>query len=249
MGFEALAGKSDTWGNRLYTKTQYAFQFTCEEYFRVNPRVYFWTFTFRVAQSDDEAMTAWHLFVGRILRHYPHVWGVRVTELHMFHGIHIHCFMNARIPIDHIRRIVRGSGNLVGRNYDLGFGRVGVVPCDKSEKSIYYLSNYLTKQYRSDNWFGKRRRWDTFGGFEGSRVRDIEYDSTAVRNRATIFGGARCSYVALMMTTHFSNLWGAVSEWPAEDLALVQSQPTAAGGCLVKQYGDKLVRLEYMKEV
>lgn len=219
----------------LLNKTQAAFTFSCEKFFEVNPEVYFWTFTFRSVPMDDAyAMEDWHTFQARLCREFPWVWGIRVTELHRSHGIHFHFFINARIAIWHMRRLVYGRGFLAGRNRYTDFGRIQVVKCDKDPRSIAYLSNYLTKQYRIDNWFGNRRRWATFGGFEGSRCMDIEYVSDATKNRDHIFGMCQCSYTALMMVTHFSNMWGPVRRWPMEDLALVMKQPLANGSCLVK---------------
>jgi hypothetical protein len=154
--------------------------------------------------------------------------------LHRSHGIHFHCFLNMRIPLDKMRKIIHGTGNLSGHNRYLDFGRLEVVKCDKSPRSISYLASYLTKQYRQDNWFGHRRRWGAMGGYRTSRCSDIVYESDATRNRQEIFGPCQCSYSALMMVTHYSNLWGPVKNWPMEDLSLVVAQPLEDGGSLVK---------------
>lgn len=221
----------------LMSKTQYAFMFTCEEFFRVNPHVYFWTFTFKnVPSCDEAAMLDWDSFSKRLSYWYPESWGVRVTELHKSHGIHFHFFLNRRIAIDQMRKIVFGTGNTNGRNRYLDFGRLSVAKCDKSPQSIAYLTLYLTKKYRLDNWFGHRRRWGCMGGFTPSRCRDVVYESVATENRKKLFGGIRCGYTALMMTTHFSDVWGCLENWPAESRALVLGQPGVNGGSLVKQW-------------
>ena len=59
-----------------------------------------------VPLDDDAAMEDWHIFSSRLCWHYPELQGVRVTELHRSHGIHFHFFVNIRVPIDHMRKIV-----------------------------------------------------------------------------------------------------------------------------------------------
>jgi len=217
------------------TKTQYAFTFSCEELFRQFENIYFWTFTFKSVPLDDSyAMEDWHVLVSRLVHYFPQMVGIRCTELHRSHGIHFHCFVNCRIPIDLMQKIIHGTGNIVGHNRYLDFGRLSVKKCDKSPESVAYLACYLTKQYREDNWFGKRRRWGAMGGFNVTRCRDIVYESTATRNRTEIFGDMQCSYTALMMVTRFSNLWGPVKDWPQSDVGLVMAQPLANGGSFVK---------------
>jgi hypothetical protein len=219
----------------LMTKTQYAFTFSCEEFFRVNPKVYFWTFTFKSVPIDDEyAMLDWNTFVKRLVKYHPELWGIRVTELHRSHGIHFHFFINIRVAIDQMRKIVHGSGHLVGYNRYTDFGRMEVQPCDKAPESVAYLACYLTKQYRIQNWFGRRRRWGCMGGFPPSKCSDIEYISTATINREILFGKVQCSYTALMMLTHFSTLWGHVDNWPARDIGLVWGQPDCNGSSVLK---------------
>jgi len=221
--------------NYLMTKSQYAFTFSCEKLFREWDKVYFWTFTFiAVPWHDDLAMEEWNMLNRRLHNNYWDLKGVRVVEMHRSHGIHFHCFVNKRLPVDEVRKIIEGNGRLFGHNCRLNFGRIDVEKCDKSPESIAYLSLYLSKQYRSDNWFGRRRRWGAMGGFRTSRCCDIEYDSVAIRNRREIFRNAQCSYTGLMMCTHFSNLWGAVKYWPIQDLTLVMAQPTATGSSLIK---------------
>src|ERR1035437_8566171 len=116
----------------LMTKTQYAFTFSCEQFFRMNPQVYFWTFTFKSVPIDDSyAMMDWDTFHTRLCDRYPEMWGLRVTELHRSHGIHFHFFINIRIPLDVMRTITYGTGHINGRNRYTDFGRIEVQKCDK----------------------------------------------------------------------------------------------------------------------
>lgn len=217
----------------LLTKSAAAFTMSAERFFDEYKTVYFWTFTFKdVPYSDEAAMEDWDTLHKRLKRHFPFLKGIRVCELHRYHGIHFHCFINVRIPIRRVFRIIRGSGHLVGHNRYLDFGRMSVVKCDP--ETIGYLAKYMRKQYTNKHWFGRRRRWGTIGGYEQVRCSDLVYESEATRNRERIFGCAQCSYTALLMVTHFTTMFGHVDLWPAEALALVQAQPLAAGVSYVK---------------
>jgi len=208
---------------QLLTKTAAAFTFSAEKLFREYGCIYFWTFTFiDVPINDDYAMEEWHLLHLRLRTHFPGIKGLRVCELHRSHGIHFHVLLNRRIAIERMKLLFGGSGNLIGHNRYLDFGRVSVKKCDKS--TIGYLCKYLTKAYRDSNNFGRRRRWGTIGGFKPVRVRDIIYDTPATRNRELIFGTAKCRFATFIMIQHYSHLWGALEHWPAEYRALVEKQ-------------------------
>lgn len=209
----------------LLSKTIQAFQWTCETLFEQSDEVYFWTFTFKsVPWDDDYAMEQYAIFARRLIRHFSWIRGVRVCELHKSHGIHFHCLLNGRIPLSRMQRLWNGTGFLAGKNHYLDFGRASVDRCD--DGTVSYLSKYMTKQYRNDNFFGNRRRWGTVGGLKPYRCRDIEYDSQALRNRREMFGQFACGYGAILMIRHYTELWGHWSKWPQEHQALVRRQPS-----------------------
>lgn len=204
----------------LYSKTAQAFIWTAERLADESPKIYFWTLTFKEVPIDDEtAMQEWAMLVRRLEHHFPSLQGVRVCELHRSHGIHFHAIVNERLPIRQVFAISEGSGRINGRNRYLDFGRMSADECDKN--AIGYLAKYLTKQYRADNNFGQRRRWGCIGGFKPTRCRDVVFETDATRNRERLYGKAQCSFVALKMIQHCTNIWGLVDDWPLPYRVLV----------------------------
>lgn len=207
----------------LLGKSACAFTMSAERFFAQHLDVYFWTFTFKsVPYNDDDAMEQWNTFSKRLKKHFPFIEGLRVAELHRSHGIHFHFFLNERVPIGRMRKIIRGSGHLAGRNHYLDFGRLSVERADRD--SIGYLAKYLRKGYRRE-WPFKKRRWGAIGGFRTTRCNDLCYESEATRNRTRIFGRHPCGYGALLMITRLTVVYGHVDEWPGKMRALVMAQP------------------------
>jgi len=207
----------------ILSRTGSAFQFTSENLFASFPKIYFWTFTFvRVPISDEYAMEDYDLLIQRLVHHFPGIYGIRVAELHRSHGIHFHCFLNERVPIERIKRISRGNGKINGRNRNLGFGRMSVTVCNKD--TIEYLSMYLTKQYRDKYSFSGRRRWGCIGGWKPVRCRDIVYESDYSRNKEIMFGPVQLKFATTIMVKHYTKLWGHVEDWPMEYRAVVWKQ-------------------------
>jgi len=180
-----------------------AFTFSCEKLALYNDKLYFWTWTFRqVPYNDDWAMWQYKQFIRKIQDEFPLIKGIRITELHRSHGIHFHALANERIPIERVKRI----------GWPHGFGRMSVERADVG--SITYLAKYLTKQYRSENQFGSRRRWGTIGGFQPSRCRDIAYDTPCSRNHAAMFGAEQTDTWTAMLGRSYSDTWGECWQWP-----------------------------------
>jgi len=237
------------------TKTAAAFTLTAEALSEGgHRRVYFWTFTFiSVPINDEYANDDWNTFHNRLKWYFPRLRGLRVTELHRSHGIHYHALVNMRIPIERVKRIARGSGNLVGWGRGLhnarylDFGRMSVSKCD--EDTIMYLCKYLGKQYSGDNRLYAGRRWGTIGGFKHVSCRDVQYDSLNHRNRRWLFGDSQCSYGTLLMCQHYTNIWGEVQEWPAAARALVWRQRTVKGGEWMHEYFGTNTRLARIKSL
>lgn len=205
-------------------RTQAAFTLSADTLFtEAHGKLYFWTFTFKsVPLSDQFANEDWAYLRKRLLREWPHLKGLRVTELHRSHGIHYHALVNMRIPIRRVMALAKGNGHLTGRNRYLDFGRMTVDECDPG--TVGYLCKYLRKGYVEKNRLYGGRRWGAFGDWQHSRGRDIVYDSAALRNRKEMFKDAAVGYGALMMIQHYTNLWGHWAEWPKGCQMLVRMQ-------------------------
>jgi hypothetical protein len=151
-----------------------AFLFSVQKLNQETGKLYLWTFTFRKAQNDDEALKAWNSFSSNGRRDFYGVHGLRVTELHKEHGIHFHLLLNKRFPV---RRMLALA-------WPFGFGKVHV--CLANMGSARYLAKYLTKQYKAQTYFKRRRRWGTFGGFKATLCKDVTYDTSYTRNKVLL---------------------------------------------------------------
>jgi len=188
----------------LLSRTAQAFTFTVERLATYNPKLYFWTFTYRqVPFNDTWAMWQWAQFMRKVNNAFPLLKGVRVVELHRSHGIHFHALVNDRIPLERFRRI----------GWPHGFGRLSVQAADIG--SAGYMAKYLTKSYREQNGFGRRRRWGAMGGFPVCRCRDVVYDTDYMRNHQAMFGGLKIPCGLAMIMRSYSDVWGECWQWPA----------------------------------
>lgn len=183
-------------------KTAAAFQLSARILREEQERLYFWTFTFERTVSDRWAMAMFdklHEWMSRwcngLLR------GLRVVELHKEHGVHFHVIMNRRIPVTIVRRVAKRWG----------FGRIHVVRC--WDGAAAYLSKYMVKEYRRQYPCGMRR-WGTLGGFQGTRVRDLVFESRSETNRRELFGRNKVDLVAVQAVYLFSDFFGEVGKWP-----------------------------------
>ena len=87
-------------------KSRSAFEFTVRKMLRQNPKLYFWTFTFREVHSQKDAMDVWNQFLT-LLKRKLGFRGVRVLELHEDHGCHFHVITNQRFQIEEILALGR----------------------------------------------------------------------------------------------------------------------------------------------
>jgi hypothetical protein len=135
---------------------------------------YMWTLTWPTAADVKVVRKAWNHFLNGgsgLLRSFPLVSGLRVFEMHPgddgehSHGLHIHCVVDERLPVDIVRIIAKRSG----------FGRIHVRKIKESKHALY-LSKYLHKQDRVEALAGCRL-WAAFGRVKGSKVKDIEVHS------------------------------------------------------------------------
>ena len=156
-------------------KSRAAFEFTVRKMLRQNPKLYFWTFTFREVHSLKTAMGLWNQFLT-LLKRKVQFRGVRVLELHEEHGCHFHVITNERFRIEEILPL--------GKRY--GFGRTNVKRVTDAAQAVSYLCIYLSKPRA---WCLRRARlWSAFGKIERTRVRDVLLDTPKVRLLRRIMG-------------------------------------------------------------
>lgn len=156
-------------------KSKVAFQLTASGLFGPYAKVYFWTFTFHVTQTDWVAAELFRRFLWDLRREVdkPGWGGVRVVELHKEHGVHYHALINCRLGVDLVRRVA-------GRH---AIGRVHVEHCNQDAAG--YLSKYLSKQREGPLTKTGRnaRRWACFGDLRRVRISDLINDSPMWRYR------------------------------------------------------------------
>src|SRR4051794_21840228 len=156
-------------------KSSSAFEFTVRKMLRRNPKLYFWTFTFREVHSLQTAMSFWNQFLT-LLRRKLKFRGVRVVELHGEHGCHFHVITNRRFLIREIQRFKERYG----------FGRIDVRYVQDSTITVRYLCKYLSK--RRPGCLKGVRLWSAFGGIERTRVRDVVVDTAMSRLLRGVMG-------------------------------------------------------------
>src|SRR5262249_58054611 len=116
-------------------KSRAAFEFTVRKMLRQNPKLYFWTFTFREVHSLKRAMQLWNQFLTVLKRKFGFR-GVRVLELHEEHGCHFHVITNRRFQIRKILLMCKRHG----------FGRIDVRRVTDAGRAVGYLCKYLSKR-------------------------------------------------------------------------------------------------------
>jgi hypothetical protein len=156
-------------------KSRSAFEFTVRKMLRQNPKLYFWTFTFREVHSQKNAMRLWNQFLT-LLKRKLGFRGVRVLELHDEHGCHFHVVTNQRFPI---RKILAFSERY-------GFGRLHVRPVSDAKSAIKYLCKYLSKS--RPGCLKRARLWSAFGTIERTRVKDVLTDTPMTRILRRVMG-------------------------------------------------------------
>ena len=156
-------------------KSRAAFEFTVRKMLRQNPKLYFWTFTFRGVHSLKRAMELWNQLLT-MLRRKLQFRGVRVLELHEEHGCHFHVITNRRFSIRAILTL--------GERH--GFGRTDVRRVSNVAGEIAYVCKYLSK--RRPGRLKHARLWSAFGNIERTRVKDIVTDTPMVRIIRRVMG-------------------------------------------------------------
>jgi len=223
------------------SKQKMAFQFSVDKLFRDSSKVYMWTVTMKQATPDTKTMYCWNKLSRELQHEMPLLRGLRITERHpgakMFedlwvsHGLHFHLLVNSRIPKWLLDRI--------GRKWGFGFTWVRKADMEKA----LYCGKYMTKQ-NHDLQTGCRK-WGTIGGFESTRVRDVEMDSTFHRNFRKVQKAVQMRQMSLdLLHTIYLNSekFGDIAEWPIERIFYGANSRQLLTpemlGILAKEYAD-----------
>ena len=129
-----------------------------------------WTFTFSTLYADWECSQRFSDFLRSLRQRNwcpADVGGVKVAELHKEHGVHFHCLVNRRLPVDYVRKLWRKYGG----------GRLHVCVADIG--AAKYLSKYLSKAKEKPftESGGHCRAWASFGEVKKTRVSDLVNES------------------------------------------------------------------------
>jgi hypothetical protein len=203
------------------TKSQVAFEFSCNKLFARFDPVYYWTLTFKDAHSYWRYPPKWHYLQNALCGDnrgsglYPGLQGIRVLEVHpggdrwyngeqitMSHGLHYHLLVSQKIDIDILARI--------GERIGLGFTWVERVR--NPQATARYLMKYLSKD--GPQLLRGMRKWQTFGGFNGSKINNIKIDSTFHQNISLLYGGRQTEYYLNLLVQQITAIHGRLCDWP-----------------------------------
>lgn len=157
------------------TKSRFAFEASCRRLWEESGgKVFFWTLTFEKHDGDEAAFASWAYFRQAMKREFGEVGGLRVVEVHPgndrlvrpSHGLHFHFLITRRLAFHLVQRVAMRCG----------FGEVAWVRQCETVEECFYLGKYLSKA--QDGLPKGTRRWQAWGGFKGSKVKDIEITST-----------------------------------------------------------------------
>ena len=174
--------RKNTFGDRPpMNRSEAAFRLSFRRLALQYPKLYHWTFTFIKTQNDWLCPACFEGFKQQLQRaHFGLLRGLRVTELHLIHGIHFHVILNERVSVHLVRRLAK----------KWGFGRVQVQQVDEGTEG--YLAKYLCKT--APRFFGRMRRWSPIGGAL-CRVSDVRVSSPSARFLHRVkrqIGGFQC---------------------------------------------------------
>jgi hypothetical protein len=181
---------------------------SAEKMFRNNPRVYFWTFTFKAVLRDEMAAIYFQSFMKELRNYFPTATGLRVVEVHpsfYSHGLHYHCLLNQRMSWHIIKRI--------GKR----FGITGIHVKRADKESAFYLAKYITKE---QNLSKGMRKWGTIGGFHAVKVSQIQVDSQLTSNIKIIqemINLRQFTYAFFLYIGKQTLRYGEISDWPTTE--------------------------------
>jgi len=143
-------------------KSQITFEFAAQSL--AKDGLYFWTFTFAEILPIKDTRKRWNHFLTLLRRRWPNLCGLRVFELHEFHGLHVHLLTNRFLDVNEARKLAQKAG----------WGRIHVMRANADTGK--YLAKYLSKE--REPCFKGWRLWAGFGNWDWSRVKDIEIESS-----------------------------------------------------------------------
>jgi hypothetical protein len=143
------------------SKSETAFRFAAQTLGKQS--LFMWTFTFREVLNVKDTRARWNHLLTLLRRRWPDLCGLRVFELHEFHGLHVHLVTNRFIDVTEARRL----------SFQAGWGRIHVmrIPIVRAT----YLAKYLSKV--RPECLKRWRLWAGFGEWDWTRVKDLIFES------------------------------------------------------------------------
>ncbi|MGI8603426.1 MAG: rolling circle replication-associated protein [Verrucomicrobiales bacterium] len=129
--------------------------------------LFMWTFTFKEVLDITATRARWNHLLTLLKRRWPKLAGLRVFELHEYHGLHVHLITNRWIDVNEARLLAGKAG----------WGRIHVmrIPLERAS----YLAKYLSKERPA--CFKSWRLWAGFGNWEWTKVKDVFFDCAFTR--------------------------------------------------------------------
>ena len=121
--------------------------------------LYMWTFTFREALDVKDTRKRWNHLLTLLKAEFLNLCGLRVFEMHEFHGLHVHLVTNRFLDVNKARLLAEQAG----------WGRIHVkrIPIEHAG----YLAKYLSKE--RPPCLKRWRLWAGFGNWDWTRVKDL----------------------------------------------------------------------------
>jgi hypothetical protein len=143
------------------TKSKAAYLFATQTLGRQT--LFMWTFTFAEVLNVKDTRKRWNHLLTLLRQRFADLCGLRVFELHEFHGLHVHLVTNRFLDVKQARDLARRAG----------WGRIHVmrIPIERAG----YLAKYLSKE--RPPCFKGWRLWAGFGEWEWTRVADLIFES------------------------------------------------------------------------
>lgn len=119
--------------------------------------LYMWTFTFKEALDVKDTRKRWNHLLTLLKAEFANLCGLRVFEVHEFHGLHVHLVTNRFLDVNKARLLAEQAG----------WGRIHVkrIPIEHAG----YLAKYLSKE--RPPCLKRWRLWAGFGNWDWTRVK------------------------------------------------------------------------------
>lgn len=149
---------SDT-GHRA--KSAFALEFTLREILRSSLDPQFVLVTFWSQQRYEMMTEHWHIFLRKVRKQVPDLYGLRVFEFTQNSGLHIHCVWSGEVDDWILEECAEGT--------IIGWAK---------QRRVWGgdLAGYLNKELRKqfDEEDAIKRRWGTFGTFARTSCKDVQ---------------------------------------------------------------------------